>query len=106
MGVCMKKIQFENNNIVELDDDLMNYKNEISVSFNEDKIKLKNKKTEKKCIKEKLVNDYKHIINNESVNFKNFVTDLDEYLFKEGTHMSCYKFMGAHYVTTVVKHEK
>ena len=57
MGVYMKKIQFENNNIVELDDDLMNYKNEISVSFNEDKIKLKNKKTEKKCIKEKLVND-------------------------------------------------
>ena len=44
MGVYMKKIQFENNNIVELDDDLMNYKNEISVSFNEDKIKLKNKK--------------------------------------------------------------
>ena len=99
MGVYMKKTQFENNNIVELDDDLMNYKNEISVSFNEDKIKLKNKKTEKKCIKEKLVNDYKHIISNESVNFKNFVTDLDEYLFKEGTHMSCYKFMGAHYVT-------
>ena len=58
MGVYMKKTQFENNNIVELDDDLMNYKNEISVSFNEDKIKLKNKKTEKKCIKEKLVNGY------------------------------------------------
>ena len=98
MGVYMKKMQFENNNIVELDYDLINYKNEISVSFNEDKMKLKNKKTEKKCIKEKLVNDYKHIISNKSVNFKNFVTDLDEYLFKEGTHMSCYKFMGAHYV--------
>lgn len=39
-------------------------------------------------------NSLKIIKNKEEV-----LTNLDEYLFKEGTHTSCYKFMGAHYVT-------
>ncbi|MDO4536173.1 MAG: 1,4-alpha-glucan branching protein GlgB [Clostridium perfringens] len=49
------------------------------------------------------INSDKLFINNKNVTKKNneekVITDLDEYLFKEGTHINCYKFMGSHYVT-------
>ncbi len=101
--------------------------NEVSVSSNKDKIKTKNKKTSRsKCsvknstsnrkeekkervlIKnnlntiEDIVNSDKLTKNNRNVTKKNnsekVITDLDEYLFKEGTHINCYKFMGSHCV--------
>lgn len=113
----MEGTEVKNNHTKKSDNSatLMDYENEISVSSSKSKAKQKNKKVQKTTTKIKAENiDKKNSIKkdlittnnskldntkkyNEAVNEK-VITDLDEYLFKEGTHISCYKFMGAHYV--------
>ena len=94
--------------------------NEVSLESNKNKTKVKNKKASKSkkvgknnnrkqkengldINKGKIIANSNKVladINNRNVTKENYdkkvITDLDEYLFREGTHINCYKFMGAH----------
>ncbi len=85
---------------------LVSCENEISVSSNKSKTKLKNKRVAKsqekiknENIEDLTTNTKINQIKKSSTTIEKAITDFDQYLFKQGTHTNCYKFMGAHYVT-------